>query len=111
MRCVCGSVDADFCVERGYCVGPFASHADRDLADEERVRFVAMTSQLPSAGPTFDPTAELHEAAVEALAIEQARHTRWCVSCEADVFPVYPRQLSCHRCGEAFESELALAAE
>lgn len=121
MSCWCGA-SAEGCTLFGYHVGPLAPAADREQAEEERAflrrlfpdhrtveQAIADAERLARAAREREAAATAAEVA--RVAAEQARWTRWCPSCEACVFPVYPRERTCVRCGEAFESELGLAAE
>lgn len=122
MRCQCGAL-VEGCALFGYCTGPRASARDRDLAEADRAYLRALFPDCRTVEQTMADAARAqrelaaHEAAasearVAECARDDARLTRWCASCEADVFPVYPRERTCVRCGEAFESEIEqLAAE
>lgn len=122
MLCQCGAL-LEGCVLFGYCTGPHASAHDRELAEADRAYLRALFPDHRTVEQTMADAARSQrdlvaieaaasQARVAELAREDARLTRWCASCEADVFPVYPRERTCVRCGEAFESGLEqLAAE
>lgn len=121
MRCQCGAL-VEGCALFGYCTGPRASARDRELAEADRAYLRELFPDHRAVEQTMADAARSHrdlvasEAAatqvrVAELAREDARLTRWCASCEVDVFPVYPRERTCVRCGEAFESGRELAAE
>lgn len=111
MRCHCGSPSSDGCADLGYCTGPAASDYDRALAaaasDAARVhdhRTVAET--IADAERAHRALAAVEAAAARALVAEIARDaarlTRWCAGCGVDVWPVYPRERACVRCGAAW---------
>ena len=110
MRCHCGSDDAEGCAELGYCTGSRASAHDRDLAEADRAGQRALVPDHRSVAQVIADAARSHaecvaaEAAataehVEAVARDAARWTRWCAGCGVDVWPTYPRERACVRCG------------
>lgn len=86
-----------------------AALAARDAADVERepMRGPPTVAATLAADARAQADAVAAEAAAtaahaEAIARDAARWTRWCAGCGVDVWPVYPRERACVRCGAAW---------
>jgi hypothetical protein len=120
VRCHCGAL-AEGCALLGYCTGPLASARDREIAEADRAFLRGLFPDHRSASEIVEhaevvrrelaavDVAETRRRIAEA-ARDDARLTRWCDGCGVDVFPVYPTERACVRCGESFEIRQERAA-